>query len=188
MADRTNITPELCRQLLRYEPETGRLFWKPRPADLFQARGSYSREHGAKVWNARWAGKEAFTATNYGYKVGAIQFCNMAAHRVIWAIVHGQWPQDQIDHINGDRSDNRLENLRAVSDAENKKNMRRRADNRSGRTGVYWSAQAQKWTAEIKINGRKIGLGQFHNLNDAIRAREAGESRFGFHTNHGRSP
>lgn len=187
MAKRPLPTPEELRQLLRYEPETGKLFWRERPVELFAAGGKFTKEHGAKVWNARWANQEAFTATaKEGYKVGAVFFKTMRAHRVIWAIVHGNWPKEQVDHINGMRSDNRITNLRCVSDAENKKNMKRYSNNVSGKAGVSWYSRIAKWSAEIKVHGRKIRLGQFNVLEDAIAAREAAEVKYGFHRNHGR--
>lgn len=187
MATRLLPTPTELRQLLDYNPETGKLFWKERPVEMFAQRGRVPREQGAKMWNNRWAGREAFTATGTaGYKVGALNFVNSSAHRVIWALHYGEWPKEQIDHINGIRDDNRISNLREVSDAENKKNTKRRADNKSGQQGVSWYSKIQKWSAEIKVDGRKLRLGQFSALPDAIAARKLAEKKYGYHENHGR--
>ncbi len=104
--------PTLLRQLLRYEPDTGKLFWLYRP-------------DGLKKWNTRYADKEAFTCTDaYGYRIGNLQKVGLKAHRVIWAMVHGEWPEHDIDHINGCRSDNRLVNLRHATRAQNLSNQR----------------------------------------------------------------
>lgn len=188
MAKRQLPAPEMVRQLLAYEPDTGKLYWRERPVSRFEARGRYPREHGAKVWNARWAGREAFTATaKEGYKVGAIDFCTMRAHRVIWALVHGAWPPEQVDHINGDRSDNRLANLRLVSDQQNKMNAKRRADNPSGVTGVYWWPQSRKWRVQIRARGSRRHVGMFDTFEQAVAARKLAEVEMGFHENHGRS-
>lgn len=177
MATRSDITPELCRQLLRYEPDTGRLFWRARSFDRFPDIRS------AKIWNTRFANKEAFTARSKGYNIGTIDYVMVKAHRVAWAIYHGEWPE-VIDHINGDPGDNRIGNLRSVSQAENMTNLSMRANNSSGVVGVYLSDGS--WVAEIKIQGRRKYLGSFKSIEDAASARKAAELEFGFHKNHGR--
>lgn len=95
---------------------------------------------------------------------------------------YGNWPQ-HIDHINGDRLDNRIENLREVDRAENMKNMRMPADNTSGFVGV--TRHYEKWKAQITVNGKHIYLGRFDHKKDAIAARIAANRKFGFHENHG---
>ncbi len=173
--------PELLRKLLRYEPETGKLFWNHRPLDMFKKKQTWA------AWNTRWAGKEAFTSTNlHGYRQGNIFKCVTRAHRVIWAIVTGRWPSEQIDHINGIRTDNRLQNLREVSGSENSKNKCQRSNNTSGVTGVSWSRDKQKWLADIRVNRKQIYIGRFDNFEDAVAARKAAEAKYGFHENHGR--
>lgn len=106
-------------------------------------------------------------------------------HRVIWLIVHGEWP-DQIDHINGVRDDNRLINLRAVTCSENSLNQAINSRNTSGDMGVYWHKNISRWLASIKINNRQRHLGSFSNKEDAIKARKYAEKEYGFHQNHGR--
>lgn len=177
MATRSDITPELCRQLLRYEPETGNLFWRPRGFDRFPD------DRSAKIWNTRFAGKEAFTAISRGYKIGTIDYVMVKAHRVAWAIHYGVWPE-VIDHINGDPADNRIENLRSVQQSSNMLNIAKRTDNSSGATGVYAANGA--WVAEIRLQGRKRYLGAFATIEDAISARKDAEKELGFHHNHGR--
>ena len=125
MPKRELPSPELLRKLLRYEPETGKLFWRKRPPDMFP------RESRGLSWNTRYAGAEAFKDKHErGYKRGSIFGKTFRAHRAIWAMVHGHWPPEDVDHINGDTSDNRLENLRAVSRQENLKNQRLSKTNR----------------------------------------------------------
>lgn len=188
MAKRLLPTPEQLRQLLDYNPETGKLFWKARPVEMFAKRGKQSRETGATAWNNRWAGKEAFTANGtYGYKVGAVNFVNTSAHRVIWALHFGEWPKEQIDHINGVKDDNRIVNLREVNDAENRKNMKLRADNESGVCGVAWSPPSQKWRVQIRANGIRHHIGLYSDFSEAVAARKAAEAKMGFHVNHGRA-
>lgn len=189
MADRADITPELCRQLLHCDPEGGRLFWKTRPLEMF------ADERGWRSWNSKWAGKEAFitlkTVKREGSRVydpcyvGSILDLKFKKHRVIWAIVYGVWP-DIIDHLNGNPLENSIGNLRSVSQLENKKNTRIYTNNKSGRIGVHWTTKVGRWSAAIKINGRKKHLGDFDDLADAIAAREDAERLYGFHKNHGR--
>lgn len=177
MAKRADITPELCRQLLRYEPETGKLFWKERPLERFPT------ERTGRVWNSRFANKEAFSALSRGYHVGTIDYVMVKAHRVAWAIYYGEWPE-VIDHINGDPADNRIANLRDITQAENLTNLARRSDNKSGVTGVY--QMGSRWAAEIRFEGVKNWLGSFATKSEAIEARERAQTELGFHENHGR--
>lgn len=189
MADRADITPELCRQLLRYDPETGKLFWLPRPSSMYHDTpclgGVRTAQWAADCWNAKYAGKEAFTALSQGYHIGTILGLMMKAHRVAWAIVHGDWPSQHIDHINGERSDNRIGNLRDVPNIENHRNEGRSKNNKSGVNGVCWDKQTGKWRAQIKVNYQRICLGRHSRLADAIKARRDADARYGFSLRHG---
>lgn len=162
--------------LLEYK--AGRLFWKSRPREMFADQRSYS------TWNARFAGKEAFTTTtSEGYKAGTIFGRREYAHRVIWALMFDVQPTE-IDHINGDRSDNRVENLRDIDRLENRKNVKRPSTNVSGVVGV--SFKKNRWEARIQVNGIDIYLGRFKDFADAVDARKSAEAAFNFHPNHGR--
>lgn len=181
------ISVEQLRELLRYDPQSGKMFWRPRDKSLFRD-GKMTAEHSRSIWNARYAGTEAFTADDgKGYLVGGIFGRTHLAHRVIWALVHGEWPTNQIDHINGNRADNRIENLRAATAQENAQNTKLPADNTSGVIGVSWRKRDSKWHASIKANGQAIFLGYFECFEDAVAARKAAEVKFGFHENHGRA-
>ena len=107
-------------------------------------------------------------------------------HRIIWLISYGCFPAEQIDHIDGNGLNNRLSNLREVSDAENKKNLPMRSDNKSGVTGVSWHRKANKWISQIQVKGENNYLGIFTNLEDALKARSEAEIKLDFHRNHGR--
>lgn len=171
----------MLRKVLRYDGASGRLFWRERTAETWDAC-----ERTRKGWNTKYAGNEAFTAvTPKGYLVGAIFKQNYFAHIVVWALVHGQWPEHQVDHINHDPSDNRVENLRLVAAQDNQKNMKRSSSNTSGVTGVYWDSKLWKWTARIGVDGVCKYLGVFSTKEDAIAARTKAEKEYGFHPNHG---
>lgn len=179
-------SPEMLRKLLRYEPETGKLFWRERSVELFED-GKYSAERVCATWNSCHAGKEALITLNaYGYKQGRVFNQMLYAHRVIWAMVHGEWPKHDIDHKDGVRDDNRISEIRAATRKENMQNLKRSSANTSGVTGVGWKKSCSKWRARITINEKQIHLGLFARKEDAIAARKAAETRYGFHPNHGR--
>lgn len=100
-------------------------------------------------------------------------------------MVHGVWP-DFIDHINGDKADNRITNLRSIVKQENHRNMKRFSSSSTGVTGVTRHHQTNKWRAYITVNQKQLSLGCFERIDDAIAARKAAEAAHGFHPNHGR--
>lgn len=181
------LAADTVARLLSYTPETGVLTWKARPVEMFERTAKRSPEHSAKLWNSRWGGKEAFTAVALsGHKVGAIHGTVYLAHRIAWLLASGEWPE-VIDHINGDPADNRLVNLRNVTQSENAKNAARRSDNTSGVAGVSWSIRDKKWTARVVDGGRPISLGSFSTKEEAISARLDAQEKFGFSPRHGRA-
>lgn len=188
MAVRSDITPELCRQLLDYDPDTGELTWLPRDAAMF---GDSECNGGVRTaawqtarWNTRYSGQPAFTSIDStGYRSGRILNITFRAHRVIWAIAHGYWP-DVIDHIDGDTTNNRLRNLRNVDTATNAVNTARPSNNTSGHVGVY--RRFNKWVAQINHNGTTRRIGAYDTIGEAVAARAAESQRLGFHENHGR--
>lgn len=172
-------------RLIDYVQETGELRWKERPVWMFKV-GHIDRKSMARMWNDRYAGKLAFTAiSGPGYAVGRILDSAYPAHRIIWRMETGDCPEF-IDHINGDRTDNRIENLRAVTRMENHQNMARSKINTSGVTGVTWNRNARKWQASIRCGEEKVHLGLFACIEEAAKVRKAAERKFGFHPNHGR--
>jgi len=169
MAIKTLPEQEVLLQLLRYEPDTGKLFWLERGVEFFEnGVGQYTAGRAAAVWNARFAGAEAFTALSRGYPYGQIFNTKYLAHRVIWKMHTGEDPDDVIDHVSGRITDNRIENLRAASQTQNARSSRR-AHGKSRFKGVY-VARGGKFGARIAVNGKTIHLGTFLTEEDAARA------------------
>ena len=179
MQDRKPLPPiEVVRSLLEYRPETGEFFWRERPEDMFPAR-----RH-ALMWNKRFAGKPAFNIRHHaGYLYGGLFGSNFSTHRVAWYYQTGEIP-DEVDHVNGDRKDNRFANLRDVTRKENCKNAARRTRSRSGVTGLSWDAVNFRWHVRV---GKKH-IGRFKDFDEAVAARKAAASEQDFHPNHGRKP
>ena len=106
-------------------------------------------------------------------------------HRVIWHMVYSEEPEF-VDHINHNRSDNRIENLRSITKAENLKNRTKQLNNSSGVNGVQWHKQHNKWYSSIGVDGKNVFLGLFIEFSEAVNARKNAEVLYGFHKNHGK--
>ena len=169
---------DFLRECFHYDLETGKLFWREdRPLSHFSSRRIQ------KTFNGQFAGKEAGTDNGKGYKRVSLKNKLVLVHKIIWAMTYDKWPEKQIDHIDHDRSNNRLENLREVSHKENHRNMSFRSDNVSGITGVY--KRGNKWSAEVKVDGKKIALGCYANKDDAAKVVLEARREAGYHPNHG---
>lgn len=165
MAARELPTPEALRKLLKYEPETGKFYWKC----------------GNRAW------KQAFTYINkLGYHVSNFNGYVVLGHRAAWAVHYGEWP-NVIDHINGDKTDNSILNLRNVTQAENTRNRAMDRRNKTGHIGVSYDDVRKKFTAYISRNGKRVSLGRFDALEDARSAREAAALAAGYPETHGRA-
>jgi hypothetical protein len=142
------LTQERLKQVLRYEPETGLFYW---------VEHKMNRKIG-------WFGG----ATNRdGYLQIMINKRCYGAHRLAWLYVHGVWPDKDIDHINGVRDDNRIENIRLASKSENQQNRTSNKNNKSGISGVSWHKAAKKWRAYICVNYKIKHLGLFEEFDKA---------------------
>lgn len=141
-----------------------------------------------KQWNSVWAGREALTAIDgKGYRHGSLDKTYVRLHRVVWAMVHGDWPDGELDHIDGNRLNNAVSNLRAVSASQNHRNQKRSKNNSSGHTGVSWYRPYGKWRATVSVGrGRAKHLGYFDHIEDAIQARQMADLQHGYDPNHGK--
>lgn len=176
MAAKPLPSPEVLRQLLNYDPETGKLCWKERPLEMFAS------ESHCKTWNTRYACKEAGRLKYDGYVIVRIFGHDYRGHRVAWAVHCGRWPHEgmDIDHVNLVRSDNRIANLREATRSQNKMNQPAHADSMSGLKGISRCLRDNKWKAHIQISGKRTFLGRFQTPEEAHEAyRRASEQVHG---------
>ena len=138
------------RSVLDYDPDTGKFTWKVRPS--------------ARTFAGDTAGcidKEGYRLIKYRRKV-------YFAHRLAWLYVYGEWPKDKTDHINGAKSDNRIANLRDVTNSQNMQNQHRAMrTNRSGLLGVCTGKRGNRFAAVISVSGKQHRLGWFDTPKEA---------------------
>ncbi len=187
---RTLPDASLLRELLEYRPDTGDLIWLPRRPDHF-ADGTVSRENNCASWNAKNAHKPALRCVHNGRHFSGGVFGKLhLAHRVAWAIHYGVSEFGLIDHEDGNGFNNRINNLRLANAQMNAQNARRRKDCSSGITGVRLHTDKRwgepRWAARIQVGGRRLFLGSFESMQDAIDARRAAEARYDFGPAHGK--
>jgi hypothetical protein len=186
------LPAETLHEYFSYDEETGFLFWKARPRHHFKTTKAMRISH------TKTAGKRAGYVQNSCQKkfldAGRRPYLNRLIHlngyiykehRVVWAIHYKEWPDFDIDHINGDSTDNRISNLRKADKVLNAKNLPLRSDNTSGTVGVYFNKLLNKWTARISDKGKDITLGHFYNKDEAVLARKEAEKKYNYSPNHG---
>jgi len=144
------LTQEKVRELLTYNRITGKLTWRLRPDDCRANR----------IFNARFADKVAGVTCPRGYQYVRIrEFGFFAIARLIWLYETGAWPLLEMDHINGNPSDNRLVNIRLATRSENGANRGTHKNNKSGYKGVV--KQGNRWEATVRMNNKRYRLGSF---------------------------
>lgn len=171
---KANVTPGEIKELLDYLPETGELFWKPRPLKFFnEGEGRYTAERSKRIFDKLFAGKPALNCPNLnGYLRGNLFGRLMLSHRAAFAIMEGRWP-NQVDHINGVRSDNRWLNLREATNKQNQYNSASAKGSSSKYVGVSFDSKAGKWAAYLCPEGKKIHLGYAEDELSAAKMRDA---------------
>lgn len=159
-----SISVDTVRSILSCDFSSGKLTW------LYRDRNMFTSDRVFNSWNTKYCGKEAFTHTgSHGYKLGGMFGTVYKAHRVIWSMYTGYWPKELIDHINGNKIDNRIENLRESGYLGN-------AQNNMGRErvsifkGVSWHKRVLKWQAQIRSNNKTVYLGYYDSEIEAHRA------------------
>lgn len=150
------LTQEEVREQLDYDPETGELRWKD--------------------WKkGRKMGRAVGTRRRDGYLVININGKLYATHRVIWLWWHGYFPENEIDHIDRDKLNNRLSNLREVSRTCNSRNCGVSSNNKSGVTGIHWDVRCEKWFSVIMVAHKHKFLGLHTEFTEAVAHRLAAE-------------
>jgi hypothetical protein len=156
------LTAEQLRELLDYDPNTGEFVWR------------------VATTNCVKAGQRAGSVAALGYVHIGLVGKTFRAHRLAWLYIHGEWPAKDLDHINGDKRDNRIANLRLATRPQNCANMGPHKGNKSGVKGVSWCTRDKRWIAGIRINGKRKHLGSFSSIADAAAVYErAASERFG---------
>jgi hypothetical protein len=149
MRKAVELTPDILKKLIHYDPETG----------VF-TRISGGRKCDRGVIAGGFAGAGYLTTTVGGRKY--------YLSRLAWMYVHGRWPAADIDHVNRNKTDNRLVNLREATRSENLRNVVRWKDNTSGETGIYWNKSKQKWFLRLSVQRKCIWGGMHDTLEQAV--------------------
>lgn len=154
------ISADLVRAKFDYNQETGIFLIREIPGDKW-----FNWRHGGKI-----AGTSIKKPTDY------VRLCILGkcfyAHIIAWLYVTGEFPKDEIDHINGIRSDNRFENLREASHSENGKNRGLSKNNTSGYKGVSFHRRSGKWKVKVGFNGKGYCPGVYTTKEEAAQVYE----------------
>jgi len=168
------ITQEVLKERIHYDNDTGVFTWLDVKVNAQRARGKIA------------GGVTAAGYIKIGFSTGG-KFYAFQAHRLAWLYEYGEFPKDGLDHINHDRADNRITNLRIATQRENIINMSMSSKNTTGYTGVSFSKARNKYEAYVKVNYKQIHLGTFEDIEDAAKAAKEGREHYGFHVNHGQA-
>lgn len=165
------LTKELLWELIHYDKETGFLYWKEREPKHFAHLKDWLAIATCKTFNKKQAGKLALHGImTIGYRSGGLFDVKQYAHRIVWFMFHGEWPK-VIDHINGNKLDNRIENLRNVTQRENMRNAAQNKSNTSGSSGVILLPSGR-----FNVN---FHLGTFELFEEAVNIRLEAEEILG---------
>lgn len=185
--DEELLPVETLKKLVSLDTATGRMVWLEREVDYFNDAGNKTAAQYCRIWNKRLKGKPALNSKQgTGYLHGTIFNVKYLAHRVAFALHSGSWPQFTVDHIDGNKKNNRPSNLRDVSHKTNMRNQRMKSTNTTGNTGVAFDKSRNKFATTVTIDMKTIHVGRFAILEQAIAARNDVYKAHGFHPNHGR--
>lgn len=162
---------EYINECFVFNPKTGTLTWKERP--LYHFKNEWRRNQS----NSRNRGKNVSCKEAGGYLVVKLEGQTYKAHRLIWKMFYGE-DATFIDHINGDRTDNRIDNIRSVSFSENTKNRKISKNNTSTHQGVYWHTKHKKYGAYIDVDGKRLHLSWTDSFEEAKDARIKAEANY----------
>ena len=168
---KNKLTQKYLKECLVYNPETGVFIWKERPANHFIGNSNYNNITKSKMWNKKYANKEAKNTRYDKYIAIGIDGKAYLAHRLAFLYMEGYMPENNVDHINRIRDDNKWCNLREVTQTCNMQNMSLMKNNKTGVAGVSWNKKRKRWNSNIRINKSLKFLGSFKNFDDAVKAR-----------------
>lgn len=178
------LSKETVEELLQFDPNYLKFIWRHRSEKWFKESEKRSAHDNCNRWNTRYAGKVAGSLSARGYQQITILGRTVGVHQIVWLLSTGMWPQNSIDHLDGNIQNNNIENLREVTVSENGKNRKRASHNTSGFTGVHFHKPTQKWVARICDNGKRKTLGHFDTAEEAHFAYASHGCKFGFTDRH----
>lgn len=167
------INQHTVKHFFEYDPETGafdRIRFVSNQGVIYERRSPVKSRH------------------QFGYYITVVFGKRYRVHHLIFVHMTGEFPTQYVDHIDGDRTNNRWSNLRLATKSENQRNHGVHANSKTGITGVYWYEPLKKFQAQITVNGERIHLGYFESVVDASVARKNADLLYGFHPNHGERP
>lgn len=181
MSKESKLTQEELKRLLHYDPESGIFIWRKRKTCDFKHTKNPLRA--CNQWNSRYAGTEAGTKRADNYCGIVINYKRYLSHRLVFLYLDGYLPENIVDHIDGNPSNNRRKNLREVSNSCNMKNIKRylRTTNDVKITGIYYHKDAKKWHVRVWSNGKCFSRGLFNDFDSAVMERYLAEREFGYH-------
>lgn len=161
MIFKDDLSAELVRELFDCDPKSGALYWRARSNSRVKA-GALAGHFQPRT----------------GYICVTIKGQKYRAHRLIWLHVYGRWPDGELDHINNNRIDNRISNLRPATPSQNKWNLTRPSHNTSGQKGISWDKRSNKWLVCLQKHGIRKHIGLFSCMEDAVLARDAAVNKW----------
>lgn len=142
----------------------------------------YDKDSGEILWKANSGaatlGRKCGWTRPDGYRQVYIKKHPLLLHRVIWLLENGEWPSKLIDHINGDKSDNRITNLRLANNEQNGRNSKIHLKNKSGERNVFWREGHKKWEVSVRVNKKTIYLGWFKDYEFACLVAQEARDKF----------
>ena len=164
------LTQEYLKECLTYDPETGNFIWKERPSEHFKGK-KYDEFRISKTWNSNFLNKKCGSYDKDNYLIIKINSRDYKAHRLAFLYMEGYMPENIVDHIDRNPSNNKWSNLRHVTRRCNNQNCDIRKDSKTGVTGVTIDKRSGKWHAYIRIDNKLKNIGYFDEFDSAVMAR-----------------
>jgi len=159
------LTQEYLLECITYNINTGIFTWKDRPSHHFQKYSVYV------WWNSRFSNKTTGSVDKRGYSTICIDNKPYYTHRLAFLYVEGYFPENFVDHIDGNPTNNKWNNLREVTQLCNMQNCKLSINNKSGVNGIFWDKKYNKWQSNIRVMNKQKCLGRFINFDDAVKSR-----------------